>query len=61
MANKKAEMKTYKATISLEFDAPSRDLARERAKEAFAGKDVKIRLQEQVLGWLTLPESAPSA
>jgi hypothetical protein len=53
-------MKKYKATISIEFDAPDRETARKRAAEAFEGKDVKIRLQEGLLGWLTVTDSPTS-
>jgi len=61
MKNKeKVEMKKYKAIVSVTFDAPSRELARKRAQEVFPGENVSIRLQEQVLGWLTLPD-APTA
>jgi hypothetical protein len=56
----KESMRKYKATISLEFEAPSRELALKRAREAFEGKDVKIKLQEASLAWLTLPD-APTA
>lgn len=47
----------YKATVSIEFTAPDRATALKRAREVFDGKDVKIRLQEGVLGWLTLPDA----
>jgi hypothetical protein len=55
MANK--AMKQYKATISITFDAPDRETAHKRAQEAFPGKDVQIKLQEAVVGWLTLPDA----
>jgi hypothetical protein len=53
----KSEMKQYKATISVTFDAPDRETAAKRARETFDGPNVKIRLQEAVVGWLTLPET----
>ena len=62
MKNKesKVAMRKYKATVSIEFDAPNREDALKRAREVFEGKDVKIKLQEASLAWLTLPD-APTA
>jgi hypothetical protein len=56
----KVAMRKNKATVSIEFDAPNREDALRRAHEVFEGKDVKIKLQEASLAWLTLPDAPTS-
>jgi hypothetical protein len=62
MANKeKVEMKKFRAQITVEFDAPSREVAIARAKELYDTPTSKVRVQEQTVAWLTLPDAAPTA
>jgi hypothetical protein len=57
----KPEMKQYRAVITVEFDAPSREVAVARAKELYASEHTKVRVQEASVAWLTLPDAAPTA
>jgi hypothetical protein len=52
---KKAEaMKRYRAVITIEFEAPSREVAMARAKEQFASEHSTVKVQEATTAWLTL-------
>lgn len=64
MKNKeKVEMKKFRVQLTLEYDAPSREVAAARAKEQFGvtSPDVKVRVQEGFLSWMTIPDSTPTA
>ena len=62
MNNKaKSEMKQYRATITVLFDAPDRATAIARAKELYDTPNSKVRVAEASLAWLTLPDAAPTA
>ncbi len=63
MANKeKVELKQYRAVITIPFAAPDRETAQKRAREQYGNSpDIKIKIQEQTVAWLTLPDAAPTA
>jgi hypothetical protein len=50
-------MKKFRAQITVEFDAPSREVALARAKELYDTPTSKVRVQEAVVGWSTLPDA----
>ena len=56
----KPEMKRFRVVLTLEYDAPDRETAIARAKEQFGvtSPHAKVRVQEGVLNWLTIPEPA---
>jgi hypothetical protein len=54
-------MKKFRAQITVEFDAPSREVAIARAKELYASEHTKVRVQESTISWLTLPDAAPTS
>jgi hypothetical protein len=56
MKNKpQVEMKSYRATVTLQYEAPSKELAPKRAKEAFGDTPgVKIKIQDGYLAWTTV-------
>jgi hypothetical protein len=55
------EMKQYRATITVLFDAPDRETAVKRAKELYDTPNSKVRVAEATVAWLTLPDSAPTS
>lgn len=63
MANKATPtMKQFRAVITIPFDAPDRETAVKRAKEQYGDRpEIKIKIQEQTVAWLTLPDAAPTA
>jgi hypothetical protein len=62
MNNKaKPEMKQYRATITVLFDAPDRATAVARAKELYDTPNSKVRVAEAAVAWLTIPDSTPTA
>jgi hypothetical protein len=63
MANKeKVEMKRFRVVLTLEYDAPDRETAVARAKEQFGvtSPHAKVRVQEGVLSWMTIPDAPTS-
>lgn len=61
MANKKSEMKLFRAIVTTEFEASSREEALQRAKEQYGAHNSKVRVQEATTAWLTIPDTAPTA
>ena len=57
--NNAETMKRYRAVITIEFEAPSREVALARAKEQFASEQSTVKVQEATTAWLTL--ATPSA
>jgi hypothetical protein len=56
-------MQTFRAQISITFDAPDWATAQKRAKEMFGDSpNTAIRLQQQSVAWTTIPDStAPTS
>jgi hypothetical protein len=46
--------KKYRVQFSIEFDAASRDAAFEKARALVDNPDAKIKVQESLLGWMTV-------
>jgi len=58
MTNKaEPEMKQYRATITVLFDAPDRSTAIARAKELYDTPNSTVRVAEATVAWLTLPDA----
>ena len=50
-------LKQYRAVITIPFAAPDRETAQKRAREEYGDSpDIKIKIQEQTVAWLTLPD-----
>ena len=60
MSVKPSPSKRYRAVVTVEFEAPDRATAIKKAKEQFDAPNSKIRVQESLLGWMTLPDSVAS-
>jgi hypothetical protein len=50
---KKQESKRYRAVVTVEFTAESRDAALAKAKELIPDADAKVKVQEAATSWLT--------
>jgi hypothetical protein len=56
-----APSKRYRAVVTVEFEAPDRATAIKKAKEQFSDSpQAKIRVQESLMGWMTLPDAVAS-
>jgi hypothetical protein len=53
-------MKKFRAQITVEFDAPSREVALATAKELYDTPNSKVRVQEAVVGWLSVRDAPTS-
>jgi hypothetical protein len=54
----KPESKRYRAVVTVEFEAASREAAVAHAKELIDRPDAKVRIQESTVAWLTVPDQA---
>jgi hypothetical protein len=49
----RTEVKRYRAQITVEFEAPSREAALAKAKVLIDNPDAKVKVQEAATSWLT--------
>jgi hypothetical protein len=54
-------VKKYRVLFTLEFEAADRAAAIEKAKTLVDHPDAKLRVQESLLGWMTVSANGQSA
>ncbi len=57
MKVKKIGMERYRAQITVEFEAASKEEAVDRAKSLVDRPDAKIKIQKAALSWVSIPDA----